>query len=48
MCGFGVVRRVNYLGGEAIREMKTEVRVWKFKSAKAAGKDEVTGEMIKG
>ena len=48
MCGFHGVQRGNYFGGEAIRRTKVEVRVGKLKNGKAAGKDEVTGEMIKG
>ena len=31
-----------------IKRMEVEVRVGKLKDGKAAGKDEVTGEMIKG
>ena len=38
----------NYFGEEPIRRMEVEVRVGKLKNGKAAGKDEVTGEMIKG
>ena len=48
MCGFEGVRRGNYFGGEPIRRMEVEVRVGKLKNGKAAGEDEVTGEMIKG
>ena len=48
MCGFDGVQRGNYFGGEAIRRMEVEVRVVKLKNGKAASKDEVTGEMIKG
>ena len=42
------VWRGNYSGGELIRRIEVEVRVGKLKNGKAAGKDEVTGEMIKG
>ena len=42
------VRRISYFGGESIRRMEVELRVEKLKNGKAASKDEVTGEMIKG
>ena len=42
------VRRGNYFGGEPIRRTEVEVRVGKLKNGKAAGNDEITGEMIKG
>ena len=48
ICGFNVVQRGNYFRRDPIRRMEVEVRVGKFKNGKAAGKDEVTGEMIKG
>ena len=48
VCGFDTVQRGNYFGGEPIRRTEVEVRVGKLKNGKAAGKDEVTGEMIKG
>ena len=48
MCSFDGVRKGNYLGGEPIRKMEVEVRMEKLKNGKAAGKDEVTGKMIKG
>ena len=35
-------------GNESIRRAIVEVRVGKLKRGKAAGKDEITGEMIKG
>ena len=35
------------IGCEPIRGTEVEVRVGKLKNGKAAGKDEVTGEMIK-
>ena len=44
--GFDGVRRGNYFGGEPIGRTKVEVREGKLKNGKAAGKDEVTGEMI--
>ena len=47
MCGFDGVRRGNYFGGESIGRAEVEVRVGKLKNGKAAGKDEITGEMIK-
>ena len=40
--------RGNYFGGEPIRKTEVEVRVGKFSNGKAADKDEVTREMIKG
>ena len=42
-CGFDGIRR-----GEPIRRAKVEVRVGKLKNGKFAGKDEITGEIIKG
>ena len=48
MCGFDRVRRGNYFGRESIRRTEVDVRVRKLKNGKAAGKNEVTGEMIKG
>ena len=48
MCGFDGVPRGNYFRGEPIRRTEVEVRVGKLKNGKAAGKDDVTGEMIKG
>ena len=40
--------RGNYFGGEPIERAKIEVKVGKFKNGKAAGKNEVTGRMMKG
>ena len=48
LCGFDGVRRGNYFGGEPIRRTEVELRVGKLKNGKVAGKDEVTGEVIKG
>ena len=48
MYGFDGARRGNYFGGELIGRDKVEVRVVKLKNEKATGKDEITGEMIKG
>ena len=48
MCGFDGVRRDDYFGGEQIKRTEVEDRVGKLKNGKTAGKDEVTGEMIKG
>ena len=48
MCGFDGIRRGNYFGGKLIERAEVEVRVGKLKNEKAAGKDEITGEMIKG
>ena len=47
MCAFDGVRRGNYFGGEPIGGAEFEVRVGKLKNGKAAGKDEITGVMIK-
>ena len=47
-CVFDGVRRGNDFGGEPFRRTEFEVRVGKLKNGKAAGMDEVTGEMIKG
>ena len=38
----------SYFGGEPIGRAEVEVRVGKLKNGKAAGKDEIAGEMIKG
>ena len=38
--------RGNYFTGEQIRRTEVEVRVGKFKTVKAVGKDEIMGEMI--
>ena len=46
MCSFGGIRRGKYFGGEPIGRVEVEVRVAKLKNGKAAGKDEITGEMI--
>ena len=42
MCGFDEFR------GEPIGRTEVEMSVWKLKNGKPAGKDETTGEMIKG
>ena len=47
MCSFDRVWKGNYFRGELIRRTEVEVGVVKFKNGMAAGKDEVTGEMIK-
>ena len=47
MCSFDGIRRGNYFGGEPTERAEVELRVGKFKKGKAAGKDEITGEMIK-
>ena len=46
MCELDKIRRGNYCEGEPIR--RVEVRVGKLKNGKAAGNDEITGEMIEG
>ena len=48
MCGYDGVRRGNYFGGDPIRKIEIEERVKKLKNGEAAGKDEVTEEMVKG
>ena len=48
MCGFDAIRRGNYFGGEPVGRAEVEVRVDKLKNGKAAGKNEITEEMIKG
>ena len=47
MSGFDGVWRGNYFRGEPIRRTEVKIRVEKLKNGKAAGKDEVTGEIIK-
>ena len=47
MCSFDRVRRGNYFGAEPIGRTEIEVRMGKLKNGKVAGKDEITGEMIK-
>ena len=47
MCGALMEFRVHYFRGKLIRS-EAEVRVGKFKIGKAAGKAEVTGDMVKG
>ena len=46
-CGFDGIQRGNYFGGVPIGRAEVEVRVGKLKNRKDAGKDEITGEMIK-
>ena len=48
MWGLDGIQRGNYFRGEPIRRTEVELRVGKLMNGKAAGKDEVTGEMIKG
>ena len=47
MYGFDGIRRGNYFGGELTGRVEVEVKVRKLRNGKAAGKDEITGEMIK-
>ena len=47
MCGSDGIWRGNYFGGEPTGRAEVELRVGKLKSGKAAGKDDITGEMIK-
>ena len=48
MCGFDGILTGKYIGGEPAGRAEVEMRVGKLKNGKAAGKDEITGEMIKG
>ena len=48
MYSFYGVQRSNYIGGEPIKRIEVEVRMKKLKNGKASGKDEVTGETVKG
>ena len=48
MCSFDGVQRGNYFREEPIRRMEVEVRVGRLKNGKVEGKNEVTGEIIKG
>ena len=48
MCGFEGIQRGSYFEGKPTRRTEVEVRVGKLRNGKAAGKDKVTGEMVKG
>ena len=48
MYGFDGIRRGKYFGEEPVGTAEVEVRVGKLKNGQAAGKDEITGESIKG
>ena len=48
MCGFDGIHRGNYFGGEPIGRVEVEVRVGKLNNRNTVGKDEITGEMLKG
>ena len=48
MCDFNRICRDNYFGGKPLGRAEVQVRVEKLKNGKAAAKDEITGEMIKG
>ena len=48
MCGFAGIRRGIYFGRESIGRAEVEERVVILKNGKAAGKDEIRREMIKG
>ena len=48
MCDFDGILRGNYFGGEPVGRAEVEVKVGKLKNGKAAGKDKITGEIIKG
>ena len=42
------IKKYIYFGGEPIESTEVESRVGKPKNGKAVGKDEITGEIIKG
>ena len=48
MCGYDGVQRGNCFGGEPFRKIEIEDRIKQLRYGKAAGKDEVTEEMVKG
>ena len=48
MCDSNGIQRDKYFGGQPTGRVEVEVRVGKLKNRRAAGKDEITGEMIKG
>ena len=48
MYGFDRIQRGNNFGGKPIGRVEIEVRVGKLKNGKVGGKDEITGEIIKG
>ena len=48
MCDFDGAQRGSYLGGEPIGRTEVEARVGELKNGIAIGKDEISGEMIKG
>ena len=48
MCGFDGIQRGNYLEERSVGGAEVEVRVGKLKNGKSAGRDEITGEIIKG
>ena len=48
ICDFDEIHSGNYFGGEPIGRAEVEVRMGKLKNGKAADKDEITREMIKG
>ena len=47
MCGYDGIQIGNYFGEEPIIKIEVEERVKKINNGKAAGKDEVTEEMVK-
>ena len=48
ICGLDWIRRGNYFGGELTGRAEVEVKVGNLNNGKTAGKDEITGEIIKG
>ena len=48
ICGFDRIRIGNYFEGEPTERVEVEVRVGKLKNGKAASKEEINGEKIKG
>ena len=48
MCSFDGIQRGSYFRGKLIRRTEVDVQVEKLKNEEVAGKDGVTGEMVKG
>ena len=48
MCSFNSFQIGNYFRGELIGRTEVKVVMGKLKNGKAAGKNEVTGEVVKG
>ena len=48
MCSLDGVQRSSYFVGEPIKRAEVEVIMGRLKNEKTAGKDKITGEMVKG